>query len=70
MIRGMVDQLSERLASEGGPAEDSGTARRLARGLGEAERAKAAYASARAALAGDAAALAAILAAQQAGVAQ
>ncbi len=71
MIRGMVDQLSERLASEGGPAEDWARLVASLGVLGEAERAKAAYASARAALAGDAAALATIhSAAEQAGVAE
>jgi len=67
----MVDQLSERLASEGGPAEYWARLVASLGVLGEAERAKAAYASARAALAGDAAALATIhSAAEQAGVAE
>jgi cytochrome c-type biogenesis protein CcmH len=69
MIRGMVDQLAERLASEGGPAEDWARLVSSLGVLGEADRARAAYASARAALAGDAAALATVRsAAEQAGV--
>lgn len=71
MIRGMVDRLSDRLASEGGPAEDWTRLVTALGVLGETGRAKAAYASAREALAGDEAALAALrTAAEQAGVAE
>jgi cytochrome c-type biogenesis protein CcmH len=71
MIRGMVDRLADRLAREGGPAEDWARLVSALGVLGETERAKAAYADARAALAGDAAALAALrAAAAEAGVAE
>ncbi len=66
-----LDRLSDRLASEGGPAEDWTRLVTALGVLGETGRAKAAYASAREALAGDEAALAALrTAAEQAGVAE
>lgn len=71
MIRGMVDRLSDRLAREGGPAEDWARLVSALGVLGETERARAAYGKARAALAGDEAALAALRAAAgEAGVAE
>lgn len=71
MIRGMVEGLSDRLARDGGPAEDWARLVSSLGVLGETERARAAYVKARAAHAGDAAALATLAtAAAQAGVAE
>ena len=71
MIRGMVDQLSERLASEGGPAEDWARLITSLGVLGEAGRAKATLAEAEGRFAGRDAELAVIrAAAAQAGVAE
>lgn len=71
MIRGMVDQLSERLAAEGGSAEEWARLVSSLGVLGEAERAKDALVRAETALAGDAAGLATVRAAAvQAGVAE
>lgn len=47
MIRGMVDQLNDRLASEGGPAEDWARLIGALGVLGETDRAKAIYGEAR-----------------------
>jgi cytochrome c-type biogenesis protein CcmH len=70
MIAGMVGQLEERLGSEGGPLEEWSKLITSLGVLGEADRAKAAYARATAAFAGDDAALAALLeAATTAGIA-
>ncbi|MEZ5913036.1 MAG: c-type cytochrome biogenesis protein CcmI [Paracoccaceae bacterium] len=63
MIRGMVDQLSERLASEGGSAEEWARLITAHGVLGETDKAKAARDTARNAFAGDDAALAVIEAA-------
>ena len=70
MIAGMVGQLEERLGSEGGPLEEWSKLITSLGVLGEADRAKAAYARATAAFAGDDAALATLLeAATTAGIA-
>ncbi|MCB2124447.1 MAG: c-type cytochrome biogenesis protein CcmI [Rhodobacteraceae bacterium] len=71
MIRGMVDQLSDRLASEGGPAADWARLIMSLGVLGEAERAKSVFAEAEGRFAGRDADLAVIrAAAAQAGVAE
>lgn len=71
MIRGMVDRLSERLASEGGPAADWARLITSLGVLGEQERAKAILAEAEGRFAGRDADLAVIrAAAAQAGVAE
>jgi cytochrome c-type biogenesis protein CcmH len=57
MIEGMVAQLSERLASEGGPAEDWAKLIRALGVLKDTEQAKAIYSEAQTRFAGDAAAL-------------
>jgi cytochrome c-type biogenesis protein CcmH len=57
MIEGMVDQLSERLATEGGPPEDWAQLIRSLGVLGRREAAAAIAAEARTVFAGDAAAL-------------
>jgi cytochrome c-type biogenesis protein CcmH len=70
MIAGMVGQLEERLGSEGGPLEEWSKLITSLGVLGEADRAKAAYARATAAFSGDDAALATLLeAATTAGIA-
>lgn len=69
MIRGMVGRLSERLASEGGSAEEWARLIRARAVLGEREAARQAWADAKAALADDEAALALIeAAAKEAGL--
>lgn len=71
MIRGMVDRLAERLASEGGGAEDWTRLIAALAVLGDADRAQQALADARTALAGNDAALAEIdTAARKAGLIQ
>ena len=71
MIRGMVEQLSDRLASEGGPAADWARLITSLGVLGEGERAKAILAEAEGRFAGRDADLAVIRAAAvQAGVAE
>ncbi len=57
MIGGMVGQLSDRLATEGGPAEDWAKLIRALGVLKDTERAKTIYAEAQTRFAGDAAAL-------------
>lgn len=70
MIAGMVGQLETRLTDEGGPLEDWTKLITSLGVLGEADRAKAAYARATAAFAGDTAGLDALLqAATTAGIA-
>ncbi|MCB2111559.1 MAG: hypothetical protein KDD88_11130, partial [Rhodobacteraceae bacterium] len=66
MIAGMVDQLSDRLMSEGGSAEEWARLVTSLGVLGETARAKEAYGKGRAALAGDAAGLATLEAAARA----
>jgi cytochrome c-type biogenesis protein CcmH len=63
MIRGMVDGLAERLASEGGPAEDWARLIGALGVLGERDRAASIWAEAQAAFAGEDAALATLRAA-------
>lgn len=65
MIRGMVDGLSERLATEGGPAPDWARLIQALAVLGEDDRATAILAEARNVFAGDAASLAQIEAAAE-----
>jgi cytochrome c-type biogenesis protein CcmH len=57
MIQGMVGQLSDRLASEGGPAEDWAKLIRALGVMGDKDRAGTIYAEAKTRFAGDAAAL-------------
>lgn len=68
MIRGMVDQLNDRLANEGGPVEDWAKLISSLRMLGEADRAAAILTEARSKFAADAAALEKLDAAGQAPV--
>lgn len=71
MIRGMVDQLSQRLATEGGSAAEWARLIGALGVLGDTDRARAIYDEATGTFAGDAAALAEIESAgQQAGVAE
>ena len=71
MIRGMVEGLSDRLASEGGPPEDWARLITALGVLGEADRAQAIWTEAQQVFAGTPEALAAVnAAAQQAGVAK
>ncbi len=71
MIRGMVDRLSERLATEGGPAEDWARLISSLGILGETERAKAIWGEAQSVFEGKAAELATVRAAAvEAGVAE
>jgi cytochrome c-type biogenesis protein CcmH len=71
MIRGMVGALAERLATEGGPAEDWARLIRAYAVLGEAERVAPVVAEARTRFAGDAAGLGVIeAAARDAGIAE
>ena len=66
MIKGMVGQLEERLGSEGGPVEEWTKLINSLAVLGDADRAKAAYAKAQAAFKADSAALATLQAAASA----
>ena len=71
MIRGMVDQLSDRLATDGGPVTDWARLITSLGVLGEGERAKAIYTEAQTRFAGREAELATLrTAAEAAGVAE
>ena len=71
MIRGMVDRLSDRLNTEGGPATDWARLISSLGILGDTERAKTIYGEAQKVFAGHDADLATIrAAAEQAGVAE